>query len=449
VILRLDEKEPEPEPEPETNAFYFAEGYTGEGFQEYLCVGNAGADNAEVDIEFLFADGTSQTMHVSIPSGSRSTIDVNGAVGAGREVAMVVTSPQAIAAERPMYFSYGEGWTGGHVTAGAQEPAGALYFAEGYTGDGFEEWICVLNPGERTAGLTLRFQTEEEGEKEINGLAVKPHSRASFKVNDLLGGGYQASCVVESTCPVVVERAMYFDYRGRGAHHWRGGHCVMGAPAPANTFFLAEGTTRGGFEEWLTLQNPGKSAIDIEAVYHFGQGQGEPFRTNYRVEGEKRLTIYVPDEVGPEKDVSIALSSPSAFLAERPMYFDYTGAGAAHWQGGDCVIGATSACVEMFFAEGYTGEGFHEWLCLQNPGTGDALVEIVYLTREEGALPTRTVTVPSHTRVTLFVGEHAGAGYQLSCRLRVVSGPAVVGERAMYFSQGGRDGGHDVIGFCP
>jgi hypothetical protein len=286
------------------------------------------------------------------------------------------------------------------------------------------------------------------GEKKVEGLTVAPRSRASFKVNDLLGGSYQASCVVESSRPVVVERPMYFDYRGRGDHRWQGGHCVMGATAASTAFLFAEGTTRRGFEEWLTLQNPHPSTIHVNAVYHFGPGQGEALEKTYSVGGKRRLTIFVPDEVGMDKDVSVELSSAAAFLAERPMYFDYTGAGAGSWQGGHCVIGATSASTELFFAEGYTGEGFHTWLCLYNAEDRDAVVEICYLTQEQGPLQPRMVTLPPRTRITLFLNEHAGAGYQLSCRLRVVSGPPITVERPMYFDHAGRDGGHDVVGYA-
>ncbi len=55
-----------------------------------------------------------------------------------------------------------------------------FYFAEGYTGPGFEEWICVLNPEDAPKGLTFRFQTEEEGEKVVGGQSVPAHSRAAF-----------------------------------------------------------------------------------------------------------------------------------------------------------------------------------------------------------------------------------------------------------------------------
>jgi hypothetical protein len=436
-------------PPPSASTFYFAEGYTGAGFQEYLCLGNVDDVDALAEVTFLFPDGSSQEMEVPVPAGSRATVDVNAAVGADREVSMTVTSQQDIVAERPMYFGYGPGWTGGHDVMGAREPSTTSYFAEGYTGAGFEEWLCVLNPGDAAAELTFSFQTQEEGLKEVSGFAVGPRSRASFKVNDILGGNLQASCVVESSRPVVVERPMYFDYTGRGSHHWQGGHCVMGAAAPASRFLFAEGTTRAGFEEWITLQNPGDSPITVQAAYQFGPGQGDELHRSYTVEGNKRLTLFVPEEAGWEKDVSVELTSTSAFLAERPVYFAYAGAGAAYWQGGHCVIGATSAAPEWFFAEGYTGDGFHEWLCLQNPAGEEAVVEIDYLTQEQGALPPRSLTVPAQTRVTLFVNDHAGSGLQLSCRVRVISGPPVVAERPMYFSQGGRDGGHDVVGYIP
>jgi len=449
LIVELETGSPPPPPGPDAATFYFAEGYTGDGFQEYLCLGNADDTDAVATITFLFPDGSTSETRVSIAAGSRVTVNVNGVVGSDREVSMVVASEQDIACERPMYFSYGAGWTGGHDVMGAAEPSTSFYFAEGYTGEGFDEWLCVLNPGDTAADLTFRFQTQEEGEREIKGFAVGPHSRASFKVNDILGSDLQTSCVVEASQAVVVERPMYFDYGGRGDHGWRGGHCVMGATAPSTGFLFAEGTTRTGFEQWLTIQNPHVSAIDVQALYRFGPGQGDPVAREYHLEGGTRITLFIPDEVGWEKDVAVELSSDATFLAERPIYFDYTGAGADHWQGGHCVIGATAAASRWLFAEGYTGEGFHEWLCLQNAGDASATVRIDYRTQEAGTLPARWVEVPADTRVTVFVNEDAGEGYQLGAELTVTSGPDIVCERPMYFDYGGRNGGHDVVGFIP
>jgi hypothetical protein len=432
----------------EMYSFYFAEGYTRPGFREYLCLGNPWNAPAEATITYMFPDGTTQDQAVTVPANSRTTIDVNAVVGPDREVSAKVTADRPIVAERPIYFSYNGVWAGGHDSVGATTASGKWYFAEGYTGAGFDEYICVLNPGGTQADLTFRFQTQEEGEKVVSGLSVGPHSRASFRVNDLLGGGsYQTSLKLESSQPVVAERPMYFSYAGTGGWGWQGGHCVMGAPSLAKKYYLAEGTTRSGFEEWLTLQNPGNSAITIDATYQLGPGQGDPIARSYEVAAASRRTLFVPDEVGADKDVSVYLTSGSDFLAERPMYFSYSYPGLSA-QGGHCVIGAASTAKQWFFAEGYTGAGFNEWICLQNPGTTDAGVQITYLTQEEGALPAKDLVVPAGTRLNVMVNEHAGLDYQLSCRIS--SDQPIVCERPMYFVYNGVwPGGHDVVGYVP
>jgi hypothetical protein len=434
------------------STFYFAEGYTGQDFQEYICLGNPGDTPADATITYMFPDGSTQPQQVQIPPNSRSTVDVNAAVGAGKMVSARIESAQQIIAERPIYFNTNGVWTGGHDAVGATNPSREWYFAEGYTGPGFEEYICVLNPGDSPANLTFFFQTQEEGEKQVTDLSVDPHSRQTFRANDILGPNYQTSLKLTSDQPVVAERPMYFDYLGTAERHWTGGHCVMGTPTLANEYYFAEGTTRPGFEEWLTLQNPNPGEITITATYQLGQDQGGPVQRTYKVPGTSRRTVYVnhPDEgVGADKDVSVLLTSDYNFLAERPTYFDYTYAGAP-WTGGHCVIGAIYPATEWFFAEGYTGSNFNQWLCLQNPGDSDATVEITYYTQEEGALPVRTETIAARTRKTLMVNENAGRNYMLSTRVKVTSGSSIVAERPMYFDFNGVwTGGHDVVGFAP
>ena len=439
---------PPPEPPPGPTPFYFAEGYTGEGFQEYLCLGNPGGSEAKATITYLFTGGGTQQRLVQIPPNSRVTVNVNSDVGADKEVSAKIEADQPFVAERPMYFNYNGKWTGGHDAVGATAPSQTWYFAEGYTGSGFEEWICVLNPGDAQANLTFFFQTQGGGERTVPGLSVPPHSRGSFKVNEILGPDYQTSLKLASDTPIVAERPMYFDYTGTGNWHWEGGHCVMGTPKLDNQYYFAEGTTRAGFEEWLTLQNPGLTEISVNAVYQLGPGQGDPIPKTYSVPPASRRTVFVPGEVGKDVDVSVHLSSQSPFLAERPIYFRYSYTNLTA-EGGHCVIGAPEPTSEWFLAEGYTGSGFNQWLCLQNPGDSDATVEVTYYTQEKGALEPKQVSVPAYSRNTLMVNEHAGPDYQLSTRVKVLSGPGIVVERPMYFIYSGWDGGHDVVGYTP
>jgi photosystem II stability/assembly factor-like uncharacterized protein len=424
----------------DTYTFYFAEGYTGEGFDEWLCLMNPGPAAIAAHITYMFTDGATQVQEVPMGATTRVTVKVNDIVGPDKDVSIKVEAEAPIVAERPMYFNYGGVWTGGHCVVGATAPAADWYFAEGYTGEGFDEYICVLNPGDTAADLTFRFQTQEAGEITKTGYSVGPHTRGTFKVNDVLGPEYQTSLKLESTQPVVAERPMYFNYNGE----WTGGHCVMGASALSKGYYFAEGTTRSNFQEYLTLQNPNTTAMEVEATYQLASGT--PVGKTYNIPAASRSTVYVPDEVGADQDVSVYLSSAADFLVERPMYFNYQDV----WTGGHCVIGASAASPKWFFAEGYTGPGFEEWLCLQNPGTAESTVEITYLTQEDGALPVKTVKVPAGSRQTVFVNTDAGEGYQLSAKVVVTAGPGMVVERPMYFNfQDQWDGGSDVVGYRP
>lgn len=415
--------------------FYFAEGYTGDGFTEYLCIGNPGSQSAHVRITYVLSGGSEQQQDVEVPPASRSTVNVNATVGSGREVSARVVSDSTVVVERPMYFDY-KGKTGGHVTSGSTVASTSWYFAEGFTGDGFDEYVCVMNPGSEGARLTFRFQTEEAGEVVRGGLAVAARSRATFKVNDLLGPGRQCSLKLESDKPVVAERPMYFDYAGKDKRDWDGGHCVVGARGLSTEFMFAEGTTRPGFDEWLTLQNSSDDVIEVQALYSFAAGQGAAVEKIYTVAARHRRTVFVPAEVGAGKDVAVKLTSASPFLAERPMYFDYSG----KWDGGHCLVGGTEHPT-WYFAEGYTGPGFDEWLCLWNPGGAALDVEVAYFTQEAGALPAKTVNVPAGARLTIKVNDHAGPGYQVSTRVRAPSGAGFVAERPMYFDYYSIDGG--------
>jgi exo-beta-1,3-glucanase (GH17 family) len=421
-------------PGAENHRWYFAEGYTGTGFHEFICIGNPEEFEADIDITFLFNGSRPLELSYEIAPRSRQTVDVNRVVGPDREVSVVVTSGiESLAVERSIYFMYQGRDPGSHIVQGARSASRVWYFAEGYTGAGFEEYLCILNPNDLAAGLTFRFQTGS-GERVKGGLSVPAGSRATFKVNDLVGPGQDVSVKVESDRPVVAERPMYFDYMGTGSYHWEGGHCVMGADSLDRGYFFAEGTTRPGFEQWLTLQNPGSSEITVDASYKFGEGQGPVVERSYLVGGKSRRTVFVPDEVGCGRDVSVRLECESPFLAERPLYYSFSRPGL-FFEGGHCALGVPQADRSWFLAEGYTGPYFEQWLCVQNHADTDSDIRVEYFTQEGGALPAKDLRVPAGTRVTLLVNEHAGPDLQVSTRLTVVDGPDVIVERPIYFDR--------------
>ncbi len=126
---------------------------------------------------------------------------------------------------------------------------------------------------------------------------------------------------------MVAERPVYFSYGGL----WAGGHCVTGARSAETTLYFAEGYTGPGFEEWLTIQNPG--AEDTEVTLTYMTGTGGNYTSRHRVAAHSRYTVMVNRDCPEAGDVSVRLDSERPVAAERPAYYNYSG----KWAGGHCV----------------------------------------------------------------------------------------------------------------
>jgi len=103
---------------------HFAEGYTGTGFEEWLCLMNPNDSATTAHITFMFEDGSTRNKEVNIGATTRKTIFLNQEVGLDKQVSVKVTCDDPIVAERPMYFDYKGAWTGGHDVMGLT-PGGA------------------------------------------------------------------------------------------------------------------------------------------------------------------------------------------------------------------------------------------------------------------------------------------------------------------------------------
>jgi hypothetical protein len=424
--------------------WYFAEGYTGSGFDEWLCLQNPDdTDAVTVNAEYLFSDGSTTTRSYTVNPHSRRTIKVNGEVGEGRELSTKLSSSKPFIAERPMYFNYNGAWPGGDSQMGVTRPASTWYFAEGTTRSGFDEYLCLENPNGFQVRASVAFSGP--GLSRTEGYDLPARSRTTIPVNAVIGAGFDVSLAVSTTDrngdglndPVIAERPMYFLYGGA----WRGGHISSGTSLASNVWYFAEGYTGEGFDEWLCLQNP--DAGDLDVTVNYMMEGGATTAVHHVVPAGSRATVRVNDDVGPGVNVSIQATAAAPFIAERPMYFNYSG----KWNGGHVVVGARYPSVSWYFAEGYTGPGFEEWLCLQNPSSSTAVVDIRYLLQDGTVLP-RSVSLVPHSRSTIPVNQDVGPDKEVS--IQITSDIPIVAERPIYFDYGGwAAGGSNVLGYTP
>ncbi|MGQ9474578.1 MAG: N-acetylmuramoyl-L-alanine amidase [Actinomycetota bacterium] len=416
--------------------WYFAEGTTLAGFEEWITVLNPNRDAVDFDVTYHFAEGEALIRSYRAEAETRVTIQVGEEVGRGRDLGICVDSPLPLVVERPMYFLYAGKWAGGHITPGANAPSKEWYFAEGYTGRGFQEYLCLLNPGCEEARVRVEFFSQGGllAEEET---VVPAGRRYTLDVNRSAGPGQEVSIRVASDREIVAERPMYFLYAGK----WAGGHTSLGATDPRTTWYFAEGYTGPGFQEYLCLYNPNPYVIRAAITYQTSGGvnvSDEEYLPPY-----SRRTVDVNRRAGSGLELSALVESDGPLVAERVIYHDYN-----RWcRGGDVALGVEAPSRHWYFAEGYTGPGFENWLCIQNPSGKDSAAE-VWIHTESGEFLQEKVILPARARTTLNL--NAMVPYQEGIAVSIHAEGEVIAERPVYFRYyNGWVGGHVSSGYAP
>ena len=367
----------------------------------------------------------------------------------GVVAALLIVFALAIAFPMPAFAE----WSGGHDAMGSPRTSRTWYFAEGTTRAGFSEWICLFNPGGRPTNAVCSYMlaTGQDIEKSYG---LPPESRTTINVSTEVPPENDVSLVIISEDPIVAERPVYFTYKGA----WPGGHDVVGAISPSETWYFAEGSTRDNFETYLCLANPGDVDAVLNVYYYCADGNDE-IKTGVVVARKSRFTIPVHEgELGIGRsntahgDFSIRVESTNGVpvVAERSMYFSYKGA----WSGGHDVVGATEPRGTWYFAEGCTRDGFDTYLCLENPSDRGTTANVYYYCADGNNEARTGIALPAQSRFTipvheggLGIGRHDNAHGDFSIKVESAGGIPIVAERSMYFSyRPSWTGGHDVVG---
>ncbi len=429
--------------------FYFAEGCTRKGFQEWLCLGNQENDKVNVTINYMLSNGTNLTQKVALPPKSRTTVFVNDFVGPDKDVSAKVTGDGYFIAERAMYFQ-NWGLSGGEQVLGSTQLLNKVYFAEGTTRDGFQMWLALQNPNASEAKVILTFLFAN-GSSPVQVLrSVKGKSRDTVDVNSLVGVNKDVSVSISANKPICSERVLYFntpfEILGSTAN---GVHNCVGVPEPHKKWLFAEGTTRKQFREWVSIMNPNSTKANVTITYVGSAGERKTF--NRVIPAYSRHTESAFEDLGFDKDIGLIVASDLPVVAERPVYFQYlplTAGSSQIWSGGHNSPGAVDAAYRWDFAEGSTRDGFEMFLCIANPGNRTASVKIRYfIKRVSGATDVKEeqIKVPASSRETVFVNRSVGSGCDVS--VSVVSDAPVIVERPIYFSYSAYTGGGVSFGY--
>jgi Ca2+-binding RTX toxin-like protein len=409
--------------------YSLAEGATGTFFDLDILVANPNITPAPVVATFLKDDGSTVTQNFTVNPTSRLTIRVDDIAGVEESApSTVITSTSALplVVERTMFWD-AQGY-GAHGGTAVEGPRTRWLFAEGSQGF-FRTFVLLANPGASPATVTMTFLREGLGPV-TRMFTVAPTSRQTIDagtIPEVVNTSF--SIVVDSTAPIIAERAMYFGT----TRLFDGGHESAGVPEANRTWFLAEGATGPFFDTFVLVGNPTATAANI--VMTFLTGTGETVTRNFTVPGSDRLTVNIETQDPSLANVAVSttVTSDQPVIVERAMYWPGSG---LEWYEAHNSFGSTGVGTKWGLAEGRVGmaQGFESYILLANANaTQAANVRITFL-RAVGAPVVKTYTVNPTTRfnvqVSTMVPELADETF--GALIEVTNGVGISVERAMY-----------------
>ena len=208
--------------------WYFAEGTTLPGFQEWLTIQNPNDVEATCAITYMMGSGRTVQAIEKVRPRSRHTVDVLGQVGDNESVSARVEADVPVVCERPMYFIYGmdqgKAWDGGEAAMGNPALSTQYFLAEGTTIDGFDTYYTLQNPSDDKVCKVVIEYVFGDGTTMSREEWIDPHSRLTVNVNEATQKSADVSGVIYASFPIAIERPMYFNYDGTIT----GGHNVCG-----------------------------------------------------------------------------------------------------------------------------------------------------------------------------------------------------------------------------
>ncbi len=407
---------PPPTPTPIPKTWYFAEGSTNKPFDTWLLLQNPDPVPANVKITYMLPKGGQKIGYYLLKPTSRTSLYLNDIVP-NTDVSELVESDRYLLAERAMYFN-----GNGDDTKGAISPSNTWYFAEGSANQGFDTWILMQNPNTVPTHVTLTFY-KEDGTTVTQKMLIPQVSRDSLMVNLVVPSG-SFGTRVEADQPIIAERAMYKDKKS--------GLDSVGATAPSDSWYLAEGNTQPGFDTWLLMLNPNNVAASATVTYM--REDGLPVTRTYTVGAHARASIYVNKDV-PNARLGMKIESTQPIVADRSIYFN----------SGQAVMGTTASPILSklwYLAEGSTANPFSENVLVMNPGSTTANLTVTFM-KEDGTNVVKQYAVKPTSRFTIDVNSIVPNS---ALSTKVESDQPIVVERTMYFNN--FKSGHNSMGIA-
>lgn len=193
--------------------WYFPDGYWTAGVVEHYSVYNPTRTEALVELVPILDGGSAEPFDLTIPPLGRVVL-VSGDQqrlpnGVGHGMVAHSTNGVPVVVDRTVEANAAPR-AGRAQVLGARRAATRWALATGQASEAIDEWIVVLNPGPRTASVSLTGLAEGQplAIEVLQDLAVPAGGRVALRLTDHVKRDV-LPLVVSATAPVVVERDLY------------------------------------------------------------------------------------------------------------------------------------------------------------------------------------------------------------------------------------------------
>ena len=313
---------------------------------------------------------------------------------------------------------------GAHTERAVSSAQRKWYFAEGSQGF-FDTYVLLANASATPVTATISFLLEI-GNPIVRTYTVGATSRLTIhagSIRELAGKSF--GIVIDSTEPIIAERAMYF-----GSPLFNGGHESAGVSAPSTAWFHAEGATGTFFDTYILVSNPNSTQATVS--FQFLLEDGTTVTRVKTLAANARLTVNIESEDArlANAAVSTSVTSDVPVISERAMYWPGR---PDQWYEAHNSFGVTETATKWGLAEGRVGgkQGFETYILLANPGMSDAAVSATFL-KPDGTTLVKSYNVRATSRFNIHVNSMVPELADTYFATVVTSTVPIAVERAMY-----------------
>lgn len=229
--------------------------------------------------------------------------------------------------------------------------------------------VIVQNPNDVAAVVQVTYATPCDPTTPDYQAMVPAGGRSEINVSETVSNPAIGSAVVTSDVPVVAVQNTLWSNDG-GGPQWSAND--GGVRAPALTWYLAEGSTYGGYQTYITVMNPNTEPAQVAINYTVpGWSEAGPRLMLLPVSQQR---VNVADTLTDWSSIGAIVTSDIPVVAQMSVYRNGGNSSTS-------TMGVNEPSTMWYLAEGNTGEwsGFETWITVMNPADTKAEVSVSYI----------------------------------------------------------------------